>query len=235
MITLKDISVAFGSKVLLDRVSCSLPDGELIALVGRNGSGKSTLLRTIAGLNPHYSGEVLVNGHEIKDLSASKRAMELAFVATRRERVGQLTCRSVVAMGRAPYTNWIGVMTARDKDAIESALEAVGMIGYAERMIDTLSDGEYQRVMIARALAQDTSVILLDEPTSFLDVPGRRNICDLLAEIALERKKTVVYSTHELELACEKANSILLLTPPEIELLAADSAATAQRLEEVFS
>ncbi len=219
MIFIKDISIGFDERVLLGNASCTILDGELCALMGRNGSGKSTLLRAIAGLNGDYEGEIVVNGENIRRLPAHKKARLISFVTTRRERIGNLTCRDVVSMGRAPYTNWIGTLSPGDWEEVDSALESVGMTSYGARMIDTLSDGEYQRIMIARALAQDTSVILLDEPTSFLDMVGRREISALLAEIAGKRKKTVIYSTHEVELARKMAKSILLIEPPQLLML----------------
>lgn len=234
MIFLKELTVGFGSRVLLDRVSCTVLKGELCALMGRNGSGKSTLLRAIAGLNNDYKGEIIIDGYDIRTLPVHKRARLLSFVTTRRERVGTLICRDVVSMGRAPYTNWIGALSSDDRDAVDSALEAVGMADYSGRLIDTLSDGEYQRIMIARALAQDTAVILLDEPTSFLDVAGRREISVLLSDIAEKRGKTVIYSTHEVELARASAKSILLLNPPRLYFLSTAVEDTEQKLKETF-
>ncbi|WP_286141134.1 ABC transporter ATP-binding protein, partial [Duncaniella freteri] len=180
MIHLKDFSIGFGSRTLLDKVNTSFGKGQLTALIGRNGSGKSTLLRAIAGLNRQYSGDIILDGKDIRTLSPGGLAKSLAFVTTERTRIPNLRCEDVVAIGRAPYTNWIGRMQDIDRHIVSDATRSVGMEGYAGRTMDTMSDGECQRIMIARALAQDTPVMLLDEPTSFLDMPNRYELVSLL-------------------------------------------------------
>ncbi len=185
-----------------------------MALLGRNGSGKSTLLRAMAGLNRHYTGRILADGINLQRLHAAEQARLMSFVGTGRARVERFTCYDLVALGRAPYTNWIGSLSDSDRRAVDSALDAVGMQDYARRQLDSLSDGECQRVMIARALAQDTPMILLDEPTSFLDIPNRYGLVRLLASLAHERGKCVIYSTHELDIALELSDSIMLIDPP---------------------
>lgn len=184
MIHLKDFSIGFGSRTLLDKVNTSFGKGELTALIGRNGSGKSTLLRAIAGLNRQYSGDIILDGKDIRTLSPGGLAKSLAFVTTERTRIPNLRCEDVVAIGRAPYTNWIGRMQDIDRNIVSDAIRSVGMEGYAGRTMDTMSDGECQRIMIARALAQDTPVMLLDEPTSFLDMPNRYELVSLLRTLA---------------------------------------------------
>lgn len=221
MIELRDFSIGYGSRQLLAGVSTRFPGGCLTALIGRNGSGKSTLLRTIAGLNPRYQGDILIDGQNLRSLSAPQLARRVAFVNTERTRIPNLRCRDVVAIGRAPYTNWIGRMQETDREAVESALEAVGMADYAGRTMDTMSDGECQRVMIARALAQDTPTILLDEPTSFLDIPNRYELVNLLLSLAHDRGKCILFSTHELPLALELCDSIALILPPALHNLPA--------------
>lgn len=226
MIKLNDISIAFGSRTLLRHVSASFPRGRLTALIGRNGSGKSTLLRAISGLSRNYSGEILLDGQNIRALDVAEMARRLALVTTGRTRVPNLRCEDVVAIGRAPYTNWIGRMQATDREIVMRSLQSVGMESYAGRTIDTLSDGENQRVMIARALAQDTPVIVLDEPTSFLDLPGRYELCDLLERIAHEEGKTVVFSTHELDLARERCDSLALIAHESMEIIDSEALPT---------
>ncbi len=192
MIHLKDFSIGFGSRTLLDKVNTSFGKGELTALIGRNGSGKSTLLRAIAGLNRQYSGDIILDGKDIRTLSPGGLAKSLAFVTTERTRIPNLRCEDVVAIGRAPYTNWIGRMQDIDRNIVSDAIRSVGMEGYAGRTMDTMSDGECQRIMIARALAQDTPVMLLDEPTSFLDMPNRYELVSLLRTLAHKKAKCVL-------------------------------------------
>ena len=183
MIQLHDFSIGYGERTLLHEVEAAIPKGSLTALIGRNGTGKSTLLRAIAGLNRRYTGEILLDGRDISDMRADEMAKTLAFVTTERTRIANLKCEDVVAVGRAPYTNWIGRMQDADREIVAWSLASVGMSDYARRTMDKMSDGECQRIMIARALAQSTPVILLDEPTSFLDLPNRYELCSLLARL----------------------------------------------------
>ena len=169
MIELCDFSIGYAEKRLLDKVDASFKRGQLTALIGRNGTGKSTLLRAIAGLNHNYCGKILLDGHCIANMRTPEKARQLAFVTTERTRIANLRCEDVVAIGRAPYTNWIGRMQPQDREIVMRSLSSVGMEAYAGRTMDKMSDGECQRIMIARALAQETPVILLDEPTSFLE------------------------------------------------------------------
>lgn len=219
MIELRGFSIGYGKRMLLSDVNVEIGDARLTALIGRNGSGKSTLLRAIAGLNPHYTGEILVEGKDIRDMSAPQMAKSLAFVNTERTRIANLRCEDVVAIGRAPYTNWIGHLQAADREIVRQSLELVGMSDYAQRTMDTMSDGECQRIMIARALAQDTPVILLDEPTSFLDMPNRYELVALLRKLAHERGKCVLFSTHELDIAMLLCDSIALVDSPHLRCL----------------
>jgi len=214
LIELCGLSLAFGQRQLLADANACFGAGQLVALLGRNGSGKSTLLRAMAGLNRHYTGRILADGINLQRLHAAEQARLMSFVGTGRARVERFTCYDLVALGRAPYTNWIGSLGDSDRRAVDSALDAVGMQDYARRQLDSLSDGECQRVMIARALAQDTPMILLDEPTSFLDIPNRYGLVRLLALLAHERGKCVIYSTHELDIALELSDSIMLIDPP---------------------
>lgn len=206
----RHLTVAFGRRVLLDRADIRFVSGQLTALTGRNGSGKSTLLRVIAGLHRDYHGEVTIGGRGLRQYSPRQLAHTLAMVATGRIVVPSLKVSDVVALGRAPHTGWLGRLSEADRRAVSAALDAVGMTAFAGRAVAQLSDGEAQRVMIARALAQDTPVILLDEPTSFLDTVGREEVVTLLRTLA-DRGKTVVYSTHELDLSHRLAHTTVSL------------------------
>ena len=159
------------------------------------------MLRAIVGSEPLKHGSVLINGIDIQQITPQQLAQQVAFVTTERIRIANLSCRDVVALGRAPYTNWIGRMQPEDETIVMQSLEKVGMASYAFRTMDKMSDGECQRVMIARALAQQTPIILLDEPTSFLDMPNRYDLCRLLADLAHQENKCIIFSTHELDIA----------------------------------
>lgn len=224
MIRLEDITLAYGSKILAQDVNTLFPRGTMTALVGRNGAGKSTLLRAMTAIEAPKSGRVLIDGSSIFALNYEQRARLLSFVGTQRVRVANMLCRDVVATGRAPYTNWVGTMQSCDKQIVEEALAAVGMSSFATRSIDTLSDGECQRIMIARALAQQTPVILLDEPTAFLDIPTRFEICRLLSQLAHTQGKTIVFSTHDIDAALPVSDFIAVLDKGSLTLHPANTA-----------
>ena len=214
MLELDNISLGYGRKVLLEAVSACFGAGECVALLGRNGAGKSTLMRAVCGLERLRSGRICIDGRDISKLSREEAARMVSFVGTEKPRIPDLRCRSVVALGRAPYTDWLGNADEEDNKMIDKALTLVGMTDYAERTMDSLSDGECQRIMIARALAQDTPVMLLDEPTAFLDLPGKYAVASLLAKLAHSAGKTIVFSTHDLDIALENADGIALLDTP---------------------
>lgn len=186
-------------------------EGELVALIGKNGCGKSTLLRSIASLQPIWAGSILLNGKDIHSLTPRKRARLLSIVLTGQESVASFTVRELISIGRDPYTGWLGSLTEEDQQVIDRAIAMTYLEGFGERNIHELSDGERQRVFIARALAQDTPLILLDEPTSHLDLPNRINIMLLLQKLARETGKTIFISTHELETAMQVADKLWLM------------------------
>lgn len=219
MINLKDVTIGYkGGTPLLLNQSCEIPDGTLTALIGRNGSGKSTFLRALCGSQPLLSGEIMLNGMNPARSTAAELASRLSIVTTGRVNARHMTARQLVEMGRAPLTGLFGRMHRKDYEAVEKALERVGLSEFADREISGLSDGEHQRLMIARALAQDTPIILLDEPTGFLDVPNRKAVTALLRDLAHNQGKTILYSTHELELAMQSADLILHISRPNLYL-----------------
>ena len=210
MIQLKDFSIGFADRKLLENVSTVFQGRKLTALIGRNGTGKSTLMKAICGLITNYKGEIIIDGENIKNISRNKLATLIAYVNTQRPRIANLKCREVVALGRSPYTNWHGKLSLHDQEIIEEALKMVGMMDYKDRYFNNLSDGESQKIMIARAIAQDTSIILLDEPTSFLDLPTRFELATLLKKLTVEKDKTILFSTHELDIALKFSDFIAL-------------------------
>lgn len=234
MIRLDSLTLGYGQGVLLDKVSADLNGGGLIALLGRNGSGKSTLLRTIAGLGKIKGGNILIDGKVLACLKPDELARTVSFVTTEKIRIPNLKCRDIVALGRAPYTNWIGRLQARDEEIVDGALELLGMSEYADRTMDQMSDGECQRIMIARALAQDTPVILLDEPTSFLDLPNRYELGILLRDLAHRQNKCVFFSTHELDIALTLCDSIALIDQPKLYYLPTRQMIDSGHIERLF-
>lgn len=234
MIELRDFSTGYGERHILDHVNATFGRGELTALIGRNGSGKSTLLRAMAGLNRRYTGNIIINGTPLRGLRPAELARSLAFVTTERTRIPNLSCEDVVAIGRAPYTNWIGKMQEADREIVAQALKSVGMEAYACRTMNTMSDGECQRVMIARALAQSTPAILLDEPTSFLDLPNRYELVSLLRRLARDEGKCIIFSTHELDVAMQMCDSIALIDHVSLHHLPVDRMAASGHIQRLF-
>ncbi|MBQ8652155.1 MAG: ABC transporter ATP-binding protein [Alistipes sp.] len=234
MIRLENLTLGYADRTLLKQVSTSFEVDRLTALIGRNGSGKSTLLRALAGLNTEYEGQIMLGEEEIRELDAHTLSTRLALVTTERVRIANLRCRDVVALGRAPYTNWIGRMQEEDRQLVEHALEVVGMSAFSDRTMDRMSDGECQRVMIARALAQQTPIILLDEPTSFLDLPNRYELCRLLSQLAHEEQKCILFSTHELDIARTMCDSIALVDNPHLHHLPTEELVQSGLIERTF-
>ena len=234
MITLKNFTIGFKGKVLLSDIETSFADGALTALIGRNGSGKSTLLKAICGLNNNYHGEILIEEVNIRNLSPIQLSHKISFVHTQRPRISNMKCKDIVALGRTPYTGWSGKLNNKDKKIVIESLNMVGMSEYADRRLDSLSDGECQKIMIARAIAQDTEIILLDEPTSFLDLPTRYDLVNLLKKLTIEKKKTIIYSTHELEIALKKSDFIALFDSPNLINLPVEQMKSSDHISRLF-
>lgn len=222
MIRCEKLHIGYGSRVIQRDLTFTLPDGTMTALLGANGCGKSTLLRTLAGLQPVLSGTYSLSGEagltaERSDSNSglsAERSKLLALVLTERISVESATVTDVVAMGRYPYTSFLGTLTAADRRIVREAMEQVGVADLADTYYNDHSDGEKQRILIAKALAQQTPVILLDEPTAHLDLPSRIRTLNLLRDIAHNQGKTILISTHELDLALRSADNILLMFPP---------------------
>lgn len=231
--------MGYGSRLLIENADADFMPGRLVGLIGRNGTGKSTLLRALAGLDKPLAGEIdLTDGvglASISQMTLEQRARTVAFVTTKKVRIPNMLARDVVGTGRAPYTDWIGRLSDADRDAVDQSLEMVGMEAYADRPLDRMSDGECQRVMIARALAQDTPVMLLDEPTSFLDMPNRYDLCSLLGRLARERGKSIIFSTHELDIALSLCDDIALIDSPRLIAMPADRIVAEGHIQRLFA
>lgn len=231
-IQLSDARVGYDSRTLF-RANAALHSGELCALVGRNGTGKSTLLRMIAGIARPAPGEVAIDGVDISEVSARKLASLVSFVSTERIAVTNLRVRDVVSLGRTPYTNWFGSLSATDNRIVDEAMERLEITRFAHKRVSTLSDGENARVMIARALAQQTPVILLDEPTAFLDIAGKYELCETLAELC-RTGKTILFSSHDLSTVWHTGCSLALIHDGKLHHGTAQEMAKSEALAQFF-
>jgi len=217
MIELQHLTIGYGEKAVLSDISQSLQAGRLICLLGANGVGKSTLLRTLAGFLQPLSGKVLLDGKDLTTLSLSERSKAVSIVLTERVEVPYMKVSDLVAMGRSPYTGFFGTLTKEDKAIVGEAIEMVGIADLAERTIDTLSDGERQKAMLAKALAQQTPVILLDEPTAFLDFHAKISTLRLMLKLAHETNKTILMSTHDVEMALHLSDLLWIVQDGKIQ------------------
>ncbi len=193
-------------------LSLTANDAELIALIGRNGVGKSTLLRSIAGLQKPLGGNIQLLNKPLPSYSRKELATLVSFVASEPVRVSNMKIFDLVSLGRFPYSNWLGGLSNDDKRRVLEAIDMVGLSGFAWRNIDQLSDGERQRAMIARSLAQDTQLIIFDEPTAFIDLPSKYEVMMLLRNLTHERNKTIIFSTHDLTSARRLSDKCWLMS-----------------------
>lgn len=209
-ITLSHLSVGYkvGHAVVSD-INLTLQSGKLASLIGANGVGKSTLLKTLTGFLPKLEGSLLLDGKDISEFSQRALAQQISIVLTQKPDVQNLTVEEIVGLGRSPYTGFFGKLHANDQQIVDESITAVGIEKLKNRMIQTLSDGERQKVMIAKALAQQTPVIFLDEPTAFLDFSSKVETFQLLQRMAHEMGKLVLLSTHDLELAVRFSDTLL--------------------------
>lgn len=201
-----------GRSCLYDNLSFQLYSGELVCLLGANGAGKSTLLRTISTSQSSLSGSIFLYDKEISNYKEKDLSQTLGLVLTDKTSVGGLTVRELVELGRYPYTGFFGQLSAEDKNIVEKAMADVCIIHKADAYVAELSDGERQKAMIAKVLAQECPIILLDEPTAFLDVASRIEITNLLHNLASKQNKTILLSTHDIELAILLADRLWLLS-----------------------
>ncbi len=210
VIRLSHLSVGYSPSLpVVSDINAVVRSGQLTCLTGENGIGKSTLLKTLTGFLPKLGGELLLDGREVGTFSQRELARQVSIVLTQKPDVQNLTVEEVIGLGRSPYTGFFGRFHDADRTVIADALASVGIEPLRHRMIQTLSDGERQKVMIAKALAQQTPVILLDEPTAFLDFPSKAETFRLLQRMAHDRDKLILLSTHDLELAVRFADCLL--------------------------
>lgn len=214
----KKLAIGYDKKQAIHQnLMLQLNAGEMIGLIGPNGGGKSTLIRTLAGFQPAIEGNIYINNTPLNKLSHTQRAKQLAVVLTDSINSQSLTVKQLVEMGRFPHTNWAGKLQSKDHELVTVAIEQVHLTHKTNCYYNELSDGEKQRVMIAKALAQDTPIIFLDEPTAHLDLPNTIDIMMLLQQLAAKTQKAILLSTHELELALQVCDKLWLLTAKGIK------------------
>lgn len=207
----RSLSIGYAPKAVARPLAFSLQAQTLCGIVGRNGSGKSTLLRTLAGLQPKLSGSISVQHTNLEALSRTQLAQTLSVVLTEPPAAKAITVEELVALGRQPYTSWMGTLTRQDRERIAQTLKTFYLHTLRHRKCHELSDGQRQRVLIARAVVQDTPLILLDEPTTHLDLYHKVQIVTLLQRLAHQHQKTIVFTTHEIDLAIQLCDRILML------------------------
>ena len=221
-ISLQNLSTGYkhksSVKVVAEGINASLKGGELTCLVGVNGIGKSTLLRTLSAFIPPISGQISLMQKPLSDYTDKELAKVIGVVLTDKLDVQNLQVEELVGLGRSPYTGFWGTLTDEDKAIVQDAIRQVGITSLQHRMVQTLSDGERQKVMIAKALAQQTPIIFLDEPTAFLDYPSKVELMQLLLRLAHTMGKTVFLSTHDLEIALQLADTVWLMEPDRLNI-----------------
>jgi len=217
ILTTHDLTVGYRTRThtitpIASPLNLALHRGELVCLMGANGVGKSTLMRTLAAMQRPIQGKITLDGQDVSKLPAPALATRLSVVFTDRPELGLMNGYALVALGRHPHTDWTGRLTPHDEDVIRWAIDALGARAFAHRSVMELSDGQRQKLMIARALAQESAVILLDEPTAFLDLPRRVELMQTLQEVAHTTQRAILLSTHDLDLALRSADRLWLLT-----------------------
>ena len=211
MITLRNLTTGYKDKTVSRNLNAELHPGQLTCLIGPNGTGKSTLLRTIANFQDALAGEVLIDGRNMTSYDSEALSKLISIVLTDNTHIKGLTAYEVVGMGRSPYTGFWGRLTAHDREVVERCIRRVGVENVARQQIQTLSDGERQKTMIAKAMEQETPVILLDEPTAFLYYPNKVAVMLMLRQLAHDMGKTILMSIHDIDLALQIADNIWLL------------------------
>ncbi|MBN1463663.1 MAG: ABC transporter ATP-binding protein [Paludibacteraceae bacterium] len=235
ILSTKSLSIGYKKTCIQQHLNLQIRTGEMICLIGPNGCGKSTLLRTLCGLQKPISGSFELKEKDFKLLTTNEKALLFAFVLTDKVSIDNMTVVDLVFTGRYPHTTWLGNRTKKDKLKVDEAIDMVHLSHKKNSFINELSDGEKQRVMIAKALAQDTALIFLDEPSSHLDLPNRVDIMLLLHRLAKETNKAIVLSTHELDLAIQTADKLWLMHENGVETGEPDSMKIKILIEKTFA
>ena len=220
ILTTSNLSVGYSSKkeikTIATHINLNLKKGELIALIGANGIGKSTLLRTLIGIQPPLSGNVILNEKNINEYDSISFAQNLSIVLTEKLPPSNLTVFEIIALGRQPYTNWLGNLSDNDISKINEAMELTQITSLAEKKHYEISDGQLQKVLVARALAQDTPLIILDEPTTHLDLLHKVSLFKLLKKLAKETNKCILFSTHDIDMAIQISDEMIIMSDENV-------------------
>lgn len=213
-----DIGYATNGKSITvqKELSIALASNQLIALIGENGVGKSTFIKTLCRLQPALKGTITINSKPITEFTPTELAQHISVVLTDVIPNSNLSCYELIALGRQPYTNWMDTLSEIDKTAIDNAIQLTQTQDLMHKKHHELSDGQLQRVLIARSLAQDTPIIILDEPTTHLDLSHKVSLLKLLKKLSHQTQKCILYSTHDIDLAIQLADEILVFTPNKI-------------------
>ncbi len=232
----KDLKVGYDNKVVIDDINFNLDKGQILCLLGPNGCGKSTILKTITDHIKLINGSISVLGKELSSLSIKERAREMSVVLTERILPEMMTAEEVVATGRYPYTNHFGKLTTEDIEIINESIEIVNGKSLKDKEFRSLSDGEKQRVMIARAICQESDIMVLDEPTSFLDIRFKIDLLNILKRLSLDKNKTIIMSLHEIDLVSKIADKAILIKGGEIfKYGAPEDILTDEAIREVYN
>ena len=204
------------TNVIAENLNFNLQEGKLISLIGANGIGKSTLLRTLTGIQKPISGSVILNTKNLNDLDSWTIAQQLSVVLTEKLPPSNLTVFELIALGRQPYTNWIGKLSNLDIEKVNQAMELTQIAHLSDKKHYEISDGQLQNVLVARALAQDTALIILDEPTTHLDLVHKVSLFKLLKKLTTETNKCILFSTHDIDLAIQLSDEMIIMTPENV-------------------
>ena len=213
----EDLAVGYQGRTLIGEISLAVQRGRIVTLIGPNGSGKSTILKTIAGQLPRIGGAAYLDGEELRARSRNAIARRMAILMTARMDPELMTCRDVVSTGRYPYTGHLGVLRPEDKAIVEQSLRETDALDFADRPFQSISDGQRQRVLLARALCQQPELIVLDEPTSFLDIRYKLELLTILKRMVREEDLAVLMSLHELDLARRVSDTVVCVAGDHID------------------
>ncbi len=212
MLKINNLNIGYthkgNSTNIVSDINITANKGDLIALIGVNGSGKSTLIRTLLKFQDYFSGDIIINDKSLNTYTNNELAENISYVASRLTEQNNITAKDLISLGRLPYTKWFGILSEDDKQIINDVINTLGIEKLAHKQFNNLSDGEKQKVLVARALAQNTELIILDEPTSHLDLPGKFELTGVLKKLTEENNKAIIFSTHDLNIAFANANII---------------------------